>query len=99
MEFIISEKETPHGLLLVITDKALLGKQIEEGKKQLDLRKLFYQGSEASKEEAKKMLLKARHLHVTGKEAVALLVEAGLISGRQILFVNDVPHAEVVMGE
>ena len=96
--FIVAEKHGPHGLLLVITDKDLLGKKVEEGKIQLDLRAKFYEGAEHTKEEVKKQLAQARDLHFTGKEAVALGVEEDLINPHKILWVKGVPHAEVVMG-
>ena len=95
---IVAEKQGPHGLLLVITDKDLLGKKITAGKIQLDLSAKFYQGTEQTKEEVKKQLVRARDLHFSGKEAVALGVEEDLINPHKILWVKGVPHAEVVMG-
>ncbi len=98
MKFVAAEKEGPHGLLLVVTDKEILGKTFEEGKVQLDLSKEFYQGGEKSREEIKKLIPAARHLHLTGREAVAMGVEMGLVSSRKILWVRGVPHAEAVGG-
>lgn len=99
MSFIVAEKEGPHGLLLVVTDKDILGKKFEEGKRQLDLSKDFYRGGEKKKEEVKKMISTARHLHLTGKESVALGVEMNLVNAWKILWIKGVPHAQVVMGE
>ena len=94
MVLIVSEKQGPHGLLLVITDKGILGNVFEEGRKQLDLRKEFYKGEEKSKEQIKIMCSGARDVHLTGKEAVALGVELGLVDAERILWVKGVPHAE-----
>ena len=33
MDFIVSRKETKHGLLVVVTDKDIIGKAFEEKKK------------------------------------------------------------------
>ena len=95
----VAIKESPLGMLLVITDSLLLGKKFEEGRKQLDLSKDFYQGEEHSAKEVQKLIIKARHLHLTGKEAVALGIELDLVESRNILYVQKVPHAEVVRGE
>ncbi len=99
IHFIVAEKESTHGLLLVITDEDILGKKFEEGKKQLDLAAKFYLGEKKTKEEVKKLIPKARHLHLTGKHIVALAVELDLVNPKHILWVDKVPHAEVVGGE
>ena len=99
MGFVVAEKQGPHGLLLVITDQDLLGKYFSDQKAQLDLTKPFYKGTENSKEEVKQKIHTARHLHLTGKESVALGIELDLVEARGVLWVQGVPHAEVVMGE
>lgn len=96
MKFVISEKKTLPGLLLVITDKEILGEKFTEGKLQLDLSQNFYQGEEKNEEDTKKMLFRARHLHFTGKEAVAMGLEIDLVNRKNILYVKGIPHAEVV---
>lgn len=98
MDFIVSRKETGHGLLVVVTDKDILGKTFEEKKRQLDLAKKFYQGDLKSKEETKKIIVDARHVHLTGKGAVAIGVEMDLVDPEKILYVQNVPHAEVTKG-
>lgn len=95
----VAIKESSSGRLLVITDSLLLGKRFEEGRKQLDLAKAFYQGEEQSAEEIRKIIMTAKHLHFTGKEAVALGIELDLIASTHILYVQKIPHAEVVMSE
>ncbi|MBI2151851.1 DUF424 family protein [Candidatus Woesearchaeota archaeon] len=97
-KLIVSEKESPNGLLLVITDANILGKSFEEGKLQLDLSKEFYKGIERNKEWIKKMSQKAQYFHLTGKEAIALGVEFGLVKVDKILYIKKVPHAQVVIG-
>src|SRR3989344_8207699 len=93
MALIVAEKQGPHGLLLVITDKELLGKTFMEGKIQLDLTKPFYHGEEKTKTEIKALLKKARDLHFTGREAVALGVEENFVESKRILYVQNVHHA------
>lgn len=97
MKFIVVEKQSENGLILVITDEDILNKTFEEGKKQLDLTKGFYQGEKRNKEEVIKKIRTARLLHLTGKEAVSLGIELNLIDLKQILIIQDIPHAEVVL--
>jgi len=97
MMFTISQKQGPHGSVLVVTDSDILGKTFEEGKLQLDLSKEFYKGEEKNKEEVVAVLKKFSHLHLTGKGAVAIGVEQDYVDPQKILFVQGVPHAEVVV--
>ncbi len=99
MQFIVAEKHSTHGLLLVITDEDILGKRFEEGKRQLDLSAKFYHGEQKTKEELKKLIPKARHLHLTGKHTLAVAIELDLVHSDKILWVQNVPHAQVVCGE
>ncbi|MBI4152436.1 DUF424 family protein [Candidatus Woesearchaeota archaeon] len=98
MALVVAEKEGTHGLLLVVTDSKIIGTLFEEKKKQLDLRSPFYQGKERSKEEIKQLIVTARDIVFTGKEAVALGVELDLVDPQKILYVQNVPHAQVALG-
>lgn len=97
MTFIVARKETPRGLLLVVTDADILGKAFAEGKVCLDLANDFYQGRETEKEEVKQLIPQARYLHLTGEKAVRLGLQLGFVDEKNILRVQKVPHAEVVM--
>ncbi|PIN87667.1 hypothetical protein COV12_02545 [Candidatus Woesearchaeota archaeon CG10_big_fil_rev_8_21_14_0_10_32_24] len=94
---IVSQKNGPYGILLVVTDSNLIGKSFEEGKLQLDLTQDFYLGEKKTKEDIKLLLQKSRDVHFTGKESVAIGVELDLINPERILYVEGVPHAEVVL--
>ena len=98
MKFIVSEKKGPHGALLVITDSDIIGKKFEEKNLQLDLSKGFYQGEEVSEEDVKKIITKAKDLHLTGKVIVAMALSLKFIDPNRILYINNVPHAEIVVG-
>ena len=96
--FIFKEKTSPQGLIMIITDPDIIGKKFETKKLQLDLTKEFYEGTEKTKEEIKIRLKKAYVVHLTGKRAVALGVEIGIVDSERILIVDGVPHAEVWLG-
>ena len=98
MAFVVSEKEGPHGILMVITDEDIVGKMFVEGKVQLDLTASFYKGIIQTKEDVGKNVHRAKDIHFTGREAVALGVEQSLIEPKRILWVKGVPHAESVLG-
>ena len=97
MNFIVAEKSTANGLLLVITDKDLIGKKFEEGKKQLDLSNKFYQGEEKTEEQVKELIKSAYILHLTGERILKLISELGLVDLSKVLKIKNIPHAEVVL--
>jgi hypothetical protein len=97
MNLIVSQKKDSQGEVLVITDENILGKNFEEGKLQLDLSQKFYQGNSMTKDEVKELLKKTRHAHFTGKYAVAIGVEIELINPKKILYIQNVPHAQVIV--
>jgi hypothetical protein len=97
MKFVVAEKITPQGTLLVITDKEIIGKKYEEGKKQLDLANKFYLGEEIDIKEIEAKLEDAYVIHFTGKNAVALGKKFNLIDENKIIIIANIPHAEVLI--
>lgn len=97
MEFIVNVKKGPHGSLVIVTDKELLGHCFSENKKQLDFTKEFYAGKEESKSNIKELILHARYLHLSGEKAVQFGIELNLIDPNRILRVKNIPHAEVLL--
>ena len=96
MEFVVAKKQSQFGLLIVVTDAEIIGKKFEEERLQLDLTKKFYQGELKNKEEVTQIMKTARHLHLTGKGAVAIGVEMDLVNPKKIIFIDKVPHAEIM---
>ena len=96
MTFIVSEKSAPNGMILVITDKEIMGKVFEEGKKVLDMSAKFYLGEEKSVGEVLAMAENAYIFHLTGIKAVGLGLKEKWIEKGKVLVVKGIPHAEVV---
>jgi len=84
-------------ILLTICDDEVIGKKLEEGKKQLDLSADFFKGERKTEEEVKQLIKKAVFLNLNGEKAVALGVELGFVDPENILFISNVPHAECVV--
>ncbi len=97
MSFIVAKKFSPEGMILVITDKEIVGKKFEEGKKQLDLSNKFYSGDERNVEAIKALIPETYILHLTGEKAVALGVELGFVDSQRIVWVSNIPHAEALI--
>lgn len=97
MEFVVVQKNSEHGMLLIVTDSSLISKKFEENNLQLDLTKPFYNGIKSSKSEVKRLMGPARHIHLTGNEAVEMGVEAGVIDIKKVIIIKGIPHAEAII--
>ncbi|MFH1395947.1 MAG: DUF424 family protein [archaeon] len=98
-KFIVKEIDSKNGIILVITDPELLGKKFETEMLQLDLSNSFYQGEKKSAEKVLAMINKAYILHITGEKALRLVSDLGLIDQSKVLKIDNIPHAEVYLGE
>ena len=97
MNFIVTKKLSSEGMILVVTDKEIVGQKFEEGNKQLDLSNKFYSGDERNTEAIKAIIPESYILHLTGEKAVALGVELGFVDPQRIIWISNVPHAEVLL--
>ncbi len=83
--------------VVAICDSGLLGKKIEEGNKQLDVRENFYNGQEISKSEAIKVIrAQAKEdatFNIVGKDAVETALEAGIINEKGVHRIKGIPFA------
>jgi hypothetical protein len=94
---IVKKNITPDNrMLLAVVDDELAGKTIKNKKKQLDLSSEFYKGIKMTKEELLPLLKQAYIMNFVGKESVNLAVENFQVQKEHILYINRIPHAQVL---
>ncbi|MBT3298668.1 DUF424 family protein [archaeon] len=98
MKFIVNEISTNNGVILVVTDKELIGKKLSNDKIDIDLSIKFFQGCEFDKKKIIDKIKCSYILHFTGKESLKILKELNLVDNNKIMIIQDIPHAEVYMG-
>lgn len=83
--------------VVAVADSELIGKKFSEGKLQLDIHKVFYDGDEFEEEEAedmiKKMLMKNVSFNFVGHRAINIAVKLQIIDKQNILKIKGVPHS------
>ncbi len=89
--------ERGNDVLLAACDKDLLGKKFEEEDIQLDVSKTFYGGDETEKDEICDKIKKSNIVNLVGKNIIDAVVEAGFGSEDDILWVDGVPHLQLIM--
>jgi len=83
--------------VLALCDSDLVGKKIEEGKKQLDLTSSFYKGKEMKDDQLDDLLKVVYLINAVGTEVVEFLKQKKLVAPSQIITIANIPHAQVVV--
>ena len=95
MTFIVSTHHGPHGQLIVIVDKNIIGQTFQEDDLELTMKGKFFDGVEKTQDEILPLLKTSRHLHLTGKKIIEIALNLELLDPDRILWVQGIPHAQV----
>ncbi|MFH1323142.1 MAG: DUF424 family protein [Methanobacteriota archaeon] len=92
----IKQYDTWGKLIVAVCDKEIIGKKFQEGEMTLMLETSFYKGAEASENEIKEALSCATIANIAGEKAIACAVECGCIDPDTVIFIDGIPHAQMV---
>jgi hypothetical protein len=88
--------DTEGQLIVAVCDKNIIGKKFREGELVLRLEEGFYKGDEACEKEVKEALLCATIANIAGEKSIACAVECGCIDPGTVIFIEGIPHAQMV---
>ena len=94
---IVSERETPEGLLVAVCDEDVLGETFEDGEFSLEVTEEFYGGEPADEARVRATLARASVANIVGERAVALAIEAGYVDEANVLEIDGTRHAQVLV--
>lgn len=92
----LKKYESGGEVLVAVCDENLLGRRFTEGRLVLDVKKEFYGGVLVTIDEAIRELKKATIANIVGENIVREALKEGLIHEEAILWVSNVPHAQIV---
>ena len=82
-------------ILVAVCDESLLGKGI--GKKlKVHVNENFYKGELVNEEKVLELIKKSTICNLIGKEIVKIAVEKKFITKENIMFIDDIPHAQII---
>jgi len=84
-------------LLVAICDHELIGQTFSEGELTLEVSEFFYKGALSSAHGVMAALGKAMFANLAGERAIECAREGGFITEDNILIIDGVPHAQMVM--
>lgn len=87
--------------IITITDKELIGKIFEEGKKQLDIKESFYKGDIKLPKEVKEIIDYGRKedaiFNIVGEKSINIALEENLITEESIGKIANIPYAMILL--
>ncbi len=83
--------------LVSMCDANVIGKDLEEGKIHLNVKKDFYEGEEIETQEIEGYLNRASIANLVGKNCIEKAIELGYINESNLISVEDIPHAQFVL--
>jgi hypothetical protein len=83
-------------VLVAVCDEKYLGKEFSDGNAQLKVTEKFYGRTPASCHEVAAALHEATIANLVGEESVACAIGAGIIEAAHVIYIGNVPHAQMV---
>ena len=96
LPLVLTERETPEGLLVSVCDRDVLGETFEEGDISLTVEEEFYDGEEVDEPQVVDSLSRAAVANIVGTHAVSVAVEAGFVDEANVLEVETTRHAQLL---
>jgi uncharacterized protein len=83
-------------VLVAVCDEKYLGKEFSDDKAQLKVSEKFYGRTPATCAEVTAALQDATIANLVGEESVACAIDAGVIEADHIIYIAEVPHAQMI---
>ena len=93
---ILTERETPEGLLVAVCDADVLGETFEDGAVSLTVTEEFYGTEEVDPATVRRSLADADVANIVGREAVDLAIEVGIVDEANVLEIGSTVHAQAL---
>jgi uncharacterized protein len=83
-------------VLVAVCDEGCMGKEYTEGDLSLKVSKAFYGEEPADRDEVVSALCEATIANIVGEQSVACAVENGFVEVDRIIYIEGVPHVQMV---
>ena len=82
--------------LVAVCDADILGKTLEGGRVPFTVSERFYKGTLCDLAEALEAMGKASIVNIVGKRIVEAAIECNLVQEAGVIYLGDVPHAQII---
>jgi hypothetical protein len=91
---LVTQRDTPEGLLVSVCDPEVLGETFENGSVSITVEESFYGGEPREPEAVVEVLSRAQVANLVGTEAVELAIEHGFVERANVLDLEGTLHAQ-----
>lgn len=84
-----------HKNVIAMCDEELVGKKLEDKKRQIEVYERFYKGEKVSDERALEILKEGKNINLVGNKIVGLALKNGIISKESIIEIKRVKHVQI----
>lgn len=88
--------QTKHDLVGAFCDEDIIGETIEDGKLKVKVSRDFYGGALIDERVALRVMEKVTIGNLMGEQIVEAAMEAGFITGENLIFIGGIPHAQFI---
>lgn len=91
---IVTERETPEGLLVSVCDRDILGETFSDDPISITVSEDFYGGDHADAETVIDILSRAAVANIVGVRSVSLAIDNGFVDEANVLEIDGTLHAQ-----
>ncbi len=84
-------------IVVAVCDSDIVGKTFREGDLKIEVKESFYGERDVDESEVRKALRIATIANITGKRAVQLAIDMGIVDKENVLKIGDCWHAQMVV--
>jgi hypothetical protein len=83
-------------VMVAVCDEKYIGKEFADDRARLEVSEKFYGRTPASCDEVAAALQEATIANLVGEESIACAIGAGVIEATHVMYIANVPHAQMV---
>ncbi|ADB57411.1 DUF424 domain-containing protein [Archaeoglobus profundus] len=97
MKFRLKVYRVKGEIVVAVCDSEIVGKTFREGDLKIEVKESFYGEKDVDEDEVRRALRIATIANITGRRAVQLAIEMGIIDKENVLKIEDCWHAQMVV--
>lgn len=97
MKFRMKVYRVEREVVVAVCDSDIVGKTFREGEVKIEVKESFYGDVDVDEEDVRRALKVATIANITGKRAVKIAIEMGIVDESNVLKIGECWHAQMVI--
>ena len=83
-------------VMLAIADSAIVGNKYSEGEIEIEVKRDFYSEKTCTEGNVAKLVRSATIVNAVGKDIIAILIKKKAVDKDSVLYIDGMPHAQII---